>query len=276
MNIPTLLVDKYSRFPIGMRKFLWQFWHKLLIRYDKDISANFMNYGYSSLNGDRPPVLAEKDEENRYCIQLYDQLARKVDLQDKEILEVGSGRGGGASYISRYYSPGKYIGMDISASIINFCNRYYNIPGLSFEKGSAEMLPYEDQSFDVLINVESARAYNNLDVFFKEVHRVLRPGGFFLITDMIEKQLVDRLFYLLIDNQFEAISVSNITKNVITALEKDTERREELIRNNIPGFLRKAFSHFAGSQGSARYFSFKDNTFEYWSYVLKKNGSTSW
>jgi ubiquinone/menaquinone biosynthesis C-methylase UbiE len=233
-----------------------------------------MNYGYRGLNGDAPLILAEKDEENRYCIQLYDQLARKVDLKQKDILEVGSGRGGGASYISRYYSPRKYTGMDISTSIINFCNNYYNIQGLSFVKGSAEKLPFADQSFDVVVNVESARAYNDLDTFFKEVHRVLRPGGYFLITDMIEKDFVDKMFYLLIDNQFEAVSVNNITENVISALEKDTERREELITNHIPGFLRKAFSHFAGSKGSGRYLSFTDNTFEYWSYVLKKQTSS--
>ena len=37
--------------------------------------------------------------------------------------------------------------------------------------------------FDYVINVESCHRYENIGQFLKEVRRVLRPGGFFLVTD---------------------------------------------------------------------------------------------
>ena len=177
MNILNAAVENYCELPRIMRKPLWQVWHKLLIRYDRQVSVNFMNYGYNSLNGEERPFLHHEDEINRYCIQLYDRVVRENDLKDKDILEVGSGRGGGASYIARYYSPKTYTGLDISAGIIQFCNTYYNTSGLSFSKGSAENQPFGNEVFDIVINVESARCYGNLNTFFREVSRVLKPGG---------------------------------------------------------------------------------------------------
>ena len=63
-------------------------------------SWTFMNYGYSYLQDEKQVDLKEEDEINRYSIQLYHSLLEKVDHESKEILEVGSGRGGGSNYIA--------------------------------------------------------------------------------------------------------------------------------------------------------------------------------
>jgi ubiquinone/menaquinone biosynthesis C-methylase UbiE len=181
----NILVKKYCEMPSTIRKPMWQVWHKLLIRFDKDISVHFMNYGYDDPAQIDAIPLKKEDEANRYCIQLYDHVVNKVLLKNKDVLEVGSGRGGGASYIARYYKPKSYTGLDISASIIDFCNRFYNVPGLSFVRGIAENPPFPDQSFDAVVNVESARCYSSLNVFFNEVQRVLREKGMFLFADMM-------------------------------------------------------------------------------------------
>lgn len=266
----NLLVEKYCEFPKALRRPMWQVWHKLLIKYDKDASVNFMNYGYDSLNGDKPIQLNKEDEKNRYCIQLYDHLVTKADIKDKDILEVGSGRGGGASYIARYYKPKTYTGLDMSGSLINFCNRHYDTQGLSFVKGVAENQPFEKHSFDAVMNVESARCYKSLDIFFNEVHRVLRPGGYFLFADMIEKEEVSDMHKKIQECEFEIIENKNITKTIACALDKDSARREALIENKVPGILQKSFSQFAGTKGTERYSSFKNGKFEYWSFILKR------
>ncbi|MBN2521009.1 MAG: class I SAM-dependent methyltransferase [Bacteroidales bacterium] len=270
METLNLLVEKYCEFPRALRKPMWQVWHKLLIRFDNDIKVNFMNYGYNSLNGEKPLFLEEDDEKNRYCIQLYDHVVHKAVLKDKDVLEVGSGRGGGASYITRYYKPKTYTGLDISASIINFCNSYYNVPGLSFVRGVAENQPFNDNSFDIVVNIESARCYSSLSVFFLEVYRVLRPGGYFLFADMIEKEEVEDMHIKLMENGFNIVESTNITKNVVNALDKDSARREALIKRKIPGFLKSSFSQFAGTKGTERYLSFTNGKFEYWSFILKR------
>lgn len=72
---------------------MWRIWHNLLIRFDKDSAVNFMNYGYERVNGDRILELRKEDEINRYCIQLYDHAVKNVNLKNKKVFEVGSGRG---------------------------------------------------------------------------------------------------------------------------------------------------------------------------------------
>ena len=264
------MVENYCEFPKVLRKPMWKIWHKVLIKYDKDSTVNFMNYGYNSLNGDKPIYLEQYDEKNRYCIQLYDHVVSNADLKNKDILEVGSGRGGGASYIARYYKPRTYTGLDMSGSLIDYCNSHYDTPGLSFVKGVAENQPFKHHSFDIVVNVESARCYKSLDIFFNEVYRVLRPGGYFLFADMIQKDEVSDMHDTLKENGFEIIKNKNITKNIVCALDKDSTRRETLIKEKLPRFLKKSFSQFAGTKGTERYLSFTNGKFEYWSYILKR------
>ena len=270
MNVLNAAVENYCELPRIIRKPLWQLWHKLLIRYDKEGTVNFMNYGYNGLNGERNIFLYEEDELNRFCIQLYDRVVRNNDLKDKDVLEVGSGRGGGASYIARYYSPNSYTGLDISDRLINFCNGYYETPCLQFTRGEAENQPFGEKTFDVVINVESARCYGNLNKFFREVNRVLKPGGHFLLADMIKKEEVREMHNRIQQEGFQIESKANITNNVINALGKDSHRRVKLITTLVPGFLRSAFKQFAGTEGTVRYDSFINGKYEYWVFKLNK------
>ena len=49
--------------------------------------------------------------------------------------------------------------------------------------GDAENLPFPDESFDAVLNVEASHAYPHFDRFIAEMARVLRPGGHFLYVD---------------------------------------------------------------------------------------------
>lgn len=264
-------VDNYCEFPVVLRRPMWRIWHNLLIRFVKDSSVNFMNYGFSGLNGDAPIPLEKNDEGNRYCIQLYDHVASGIKLENKKVVEVGSGRGGGAHYIARYHKPLQYTGVDISPGVIKYCNGAYKVPGLSFLEGKAEKIPIETDSHDAVVNVESARCYSDLNAFFKEVNRILKDKGHFLFADMIEKEEVKEIREKLQSSGFSIISENEITKNVAKGLELDSKRRENLIEERIPGILKKSFARFAGTEGTDRFNSFSNGKFEYWSFVLAKN-----
>jgi ubiquinone/menaquinone biosynthesis C-methylase UbiE len=249
---------------------MWRIWHKLLIRFDKDVSANFMNYGYYYTDGDKMIPLKKDDEPNRYCIQLYDHVVNRIPVRGKDVLEVGSGRGGGADYIARYYHPRSYRGIDISRDVVRFCNSFYKVKGLTFRRGHAEDLPVEDSSVDMVVNVESARCYRDIRTFFKEVARVLRPGGHFMFADMIPPDHLREIRNDLKDFGFTIRHQTEITPNVVKALEKDSERREKIIHKRAPGFLRKSFAQFAGTRGTERFESFQNGKFQYWSFVLAR------
>src|SRR3954468_23252953 len=87
----------------GLKKKLWRTLYGSLARWYNASDWTFMNYGY--ISEPDPLVLEPKDERNRNWIHLYYHVAGAVDLKGLEILEVGSGRGGGASFIKRYLHP---------------------------------------------------------------------------------------------------------------------------------------------------------------------------
>ena len=61
-----------------------------------------------------------------------------------------------------------------------------------------------------------------------------------------------------------------ITGNVIKALDRITERKENAISQFVPGFLRKAFRDFAAVKGTRIYNGFAEGSIVYLSKVFKK------
>jgi SAM-dependent methyltransferase len=176
------LVELASRAPLTKR-LLWRGWYQFLAARYRDPSWTFMNYGYRPPEPVAPLVLDPADEADRSCIQLYDVVSGAVPLAGREVLEIGSGRGGGASYVARYLKPRRMVAVDLSTRAVALCRARFDLPGLSFQEGDAEQLPFGDRAFDAVLNVESSHCYGRLPVFLREVRRVLRPGGEFLYAD---------------------------------------------------------------------------------------------
>jgi SAM-dependent methyltransferase len=152
-------------------------------RHHREDEVVFLNAGYE----EDPPMalpLEASDEPYRFPIQLYHRTATQADLSGKRVLEVGCGHGGGASYLMRTSHPASYTGLDLNPVGIAFCRKRHNVPGLDFVQGDAENLPFPDQSFDAVINIESSHCYPRFPRFLAEVARVLRPGGHFLYADL--------------------------------------------------------------------------------------------
>jgi ubiquinone/menaquinone biosynthesis C-methylase UbiE len=266
------IVEKYVELPKIIRRPLWKIWHKMIRSFDKQTTTVFMNYGYASENGEFSSLsLKPEDVADKYSIQLYHHVAGQYDLKDKDILEVGSGRGGGASFLTRYFSPKSYTGLDISEKTTEFCNTRHNVPGLKFITGYAENLPFEDSRFDAVVNVESARCYGDIPKFFTEVYRVLKPEGKFLFADMIKPEDIETINLGLEKAGFTVSKKKNIRENVVRALKLDSEYRKDNIHRKAPKFLHKSFYQFAGVEGSERFDAFDKNRIDYWSYILKKS-----
>ncbi|RAV13510.1 SAM-dependent methyltransferase [Mycolicibacterium sp. GF69] len=196
-----------------------------------------MNVGYE----EDPPMalpLEASDEPNRYPIQLYHRTATQADLSGKRVLEVGCGLGGGASYLMRTLQPASYTGLDLNATGIEFCRRRHNVAGLDFVEGDAENLPFPDDSFDALINIESSVHYPRFPRFLSEVSRVLRPGGHFLYTDFRVKG-IDAWKEALDRAPMRMVASTSIHTEVARAMDKNTEQRYDMIDRTTPAFLRR-------------------------------------
>jgi len=251
------------------RELLFRIWYWYVSNIDKNAEILFMNYGYSSQ--DQNVDLSENDEPNRYSIQLYHHLAAAIDLNGKSLLEVGSGRGGGLSFIASNFPVGKTLGVDLNQRAANFCNKHYKIDGLSFMQGDAQNLDVPNNSFDAIINVESSHRYPDMISFLSQVDRILKPGGHFLFTDFRYDYEMDELNGQLDKMGFTKLKEELITPKVVKALDLDDARRRKLVKKLAPKFLHKLALNFAGTTGSETYNYFAERKYEYFSYVFRKN-----
>jgi len=244
-----------------LKKWFWKRWYTVLALKVSNPDFKFMNYGYSSseLNLNLNP----EDEKDRYSIQLYHHVASQIDLKELKVLEVGSGRGGGASYILNYLNPSEMQGIDISPSAITLCNKIYNYDNLTFKLGDSEKMPFKDNTFDAVINVESSHCYASMDKFLQEVKRVLKPRGYFLFCDLRKKDYIEELLNQLNADGLRLISNRNITSNIIKASILMSKDRKKAINKVRFSWFRKILESFAAVEGSKTQQLFISNHLKY-------------
>lgn len=250
--------------------FKWTF-ESLAALSRNDEAWTLMNYGYAEL-GERPETirLDSRDEDERYCYQLYHHVAAGLDLHGKDVVEVSCGRGGGASYIKRYLGAKSVTGVDLATNQVAFCRRVHRAPGLRFVRGAAENIPLPDQCADAVINIEASCLYRDPYKFFKEVHRLLRPGGWFAYADIHRASDYVDLEADLEDSGLKRVAVADITENVIRALALDHDRRLNGLRQKAPFFLHGLLKSFAGTAGTRIPNGLADGSLIYLSFVLTK------
>jgi SAM-dependent methyltransferase len=229
-----------------------------------------MNYGYVDDDPAVLPQLGSADWPERYPIYLYHRVAARVDLRNRDVLEVGSGRGGGASYVKRYLGARQVLGVDIATSAIAFCRRVHRVEGLEFRQGDAEALPVPDASFDAVLNVESAHCYPSIDRFFSEVRRVLRPGGHLLYADIHGADEVPELERAIRASGLKQVEHGDISAGVVTALQLDSDRRKRWCAESAARFVHGPFDKFAGVAGTRVPVELAKGGERYLVYVLRK------
>lgn len=230
-----------------IRQVLTRIIYEYISLFDNDAIALFLNYGFADLDLNSIPLeLPAEDEENRYPIQLYYHVAKAIDWYGLEALEVSSGRGGGSRFIKQHFQPKQITGIDFSRKAVSFCNRYYSIDGLSFTHGNAESLPFPNNSFDIILNIEASFYYPNFRRFLNHVIRVLKPGGYFLYADMRYKEEIETWRAQLRDSGLQLVREEDITCNVVKALAMDHNRRRNLVNQYVPNLFRGLFSQFVG------------------------------
>jgi len=230
-----------------------------------------MNYGYAEEKG---PFI-ESNSEEIYCLQLYHFIASGMfsfkSLESKSVLEVGSGRGGGLEYVLQTFNPDKVIGVDYCQKQVDLCNEFYSgIKKLKFVQGDAENLGMKDESFDVVINVESSHCYGKIDRFFAEVFRVLKEDGVFLYTDFMKPEEATRRENVFKTIGFKIIKKKDITGNIIRSMDLENKRKVDAI-TKFSKFTRYFLDQFVGLQTSKVYKVFKDREWVYMAYYLTRS-----
>jgi ubiquinone/menaquinone biosynthesis C-methylase UbiE len=253
------------------KAFINWIWYPFLTRRLSTEEVALLNYGYED---DPPPLglpLDESYEPNRHSINLYHQVATQVDLTGKKVLEASCGHGGGASYLTRTLKPASHTGLDYNPDGVAYCRKHHHLPGLDFVHGDPENLPFPDESFDAVINVEAPHAYPQLSRFLAEVARVLRPGGDFLYADFRGRTEFPGWEGALDDMPLRQVSKRVINDSVVRSLDNNAQRSLDLISHRLPKFLRPFTRHFAGVPGTGIYNIIQSGDAEYRIYSFTKD-----
>jgi 2-polyprenyl-3-methyl-5-hydroxy-6-metoxy-1,4-benzoquinol methylase len=252
------------------RRLVWKPIYETLASKFPDEGWHFMNYGYIPHDNEQTLTLPQTEEIHRYSLQLYHYLAVKTPLENKHVLEVGSGRGGGSRYIAQYLAPATMTGMDLATKAVSFSNKNHKSANLKYIAGNAENIPAEKETYDIVINVESCHAYGSVKNFLSEVNRVLKPGGKLLLTDLRGGPGMELLKTQLQESGLKQESEEDITDNVVKAIEADSLLKWERINSVIPRNYQKAFGEFSGVAGSQIHKQLSNRDLIYYRFVLAK------
>lgn len=105
------------------------------------------------------------------------------------LLEVGCGNGANCKYISEKNREVTLIGVDLNEENLVIANEHMGSSRTTFLQDDAQKLDQiADHSVDLLICIESALHYPDKYAFFKQIKRVLKPEGQFVVADILRRK----------------------------------------------------------------------------------------
>jgi len=135
-----------------------------------------------------PEILGPADQIHGGGLQQTQVHAALVSItSDMHLLDIGCGIGGPARYFATEFGC-RVTGIDLTDEYIDAASLLTQKIGLSdrvaFDCGNATALPYDDASFDMAWALNVTMNIEDRAGFYAGVHRVLKPGGRFCISEI--------------------------------------------------------------------------------------------
>lgn len=127
---------------------------------------------------------------------------------NKDVLEAACGTGQGLGYLAK--KAKSLIAGDYSRDIINIAEKHYK-SRFKLQQFDAQQMPFEDQSFDVIILFEALYYLSDYLKFFEECRRILRKGGYLLISTA-NKDLYD---FTPSPHSYKYLGVRELVENLV-------------------------------------------------------------
>ena len=104
----------------------------------------------------------------------------------KTILDIATGTGDLALLLHRKLHPEKIVGLDLSEGMLKIAREKAAKAGadIEFEQGDSLAMRFEDDSFDAITVAYGVRNFEHLEQGYREMHRVLRPGGVLVVIEL--------------------------------------------------------------------------------------------
>ncbi len=114
-----------------------------------------------------------------------DRLFERLDyfkLKPKSILDIGSGTGHCTRALKQKYPNAEVMGLDIAQGMVDYCRQQSTSE--NYICADALEIPLESNSQDLIFSNLTFQWIDQLDLLFKELHRVLKPNGLLLFTSL--------------------------------------------------------------------------------------------
>lgn len=260
--------DNLYKFPaISSRKGIPFFVDKKEIDFKNDPYEQYYTKVLPSIMHHFHPYL---EREGTYH-SLNDWILKIIAINDSQnILDLGCGVGFHSGSLAQMHSGSKVIGLDYSYQMLKFANDYWkgrkeividwsergfspvklkylnSLNNLSFILSRAEETPFKDERFEIVISNFLWDRLSSPEQFVKEVARILKPGGLFIMTTPLnynhslhwEKLYpVEKVIDLYYDHEFE-LTEAPVTFKISTPI----DIHNNCIRYHVVGLqLKKKF-----------------------------------
>jgi SAM-dependent methyltransferase len=229
----------------------------------------FLNYGFDDLDG--AGRQATEGDLMSTCRRLYEAVLLPFPVDTGRIVEVGCGRGGGAHFLLGPRPGLRYLGLDLSAEHVAMSrDRLAPRAGTHFAQADAAFLPALEGRFDAAYSIEAAQHFQDADRFYREVGRLLRPGGSFLLASLWQPALEPLEGFR--SAGLRVVERRDITANVVGSLGRTSGLREELVDSlNLPERFRPLLLSWAGVRGTDSYECLANGSLVYLTYRLVRD-----
>ncbi|NIA02474.1 MAG: methyltransferase domain-containing protein [Nitrospirae bacterium] len=106
------------------------------------------------------------------------------DLKGKRVLDIGCGTGRIIQMLREHGA--EIVAFDISEEMLGIVNRKF--PNIECVVGDSDNLPFEDESFDLVLGLFWIVHLRDLRASFDEVYRVLKKGGRFILSNINQRK----------------------------------------------------------------------------------------
>src|SRR5579872_7235506 len=112
--------------------------------------------------------------------------SRLSGTHEPQILDIACGTGDLAFELLRQIPDAKITGIDLAMPMLELFQKKINErkARITISEGDVEALTFADNSFDAVTIGFGTRNFPKLDVAFKEIARVLKPGGIFVNLEL--------------------------------------------------------------------------------------------